>query len=157
MKVGIAGAGIGGLTLALMLQQRGIAVELWEAVRTLKPLGVGINLLPHATRELSELGLLSALREIAIETSALSYHNKLGQLIWREPRGLAAGYAWPQLSIHRGRLQATLLDEVRQRLGSDSVRTGCHLAEFEDRGGDVFARFVNRKSDATTAAEAGAL
>ena len=145
MKVGIAGAGIGGLTLALMLQQRGIAVELWEAVRTLKPLGVGINLLPHATRELSELGLLPALREIAIETSALSYHNKFGQLIWREPRGLAAGYAWPQLSIHRGEFQMLLLWRVKHLLGEDSVRTGHRAEAFEQDADKVRVRL--RRAD----------
>jgi 5-methylphenazine-1-carboxylate 1-monooxygenase len=140
MKVGIAGAGIGGLTLALMLQQRGIQVELWEAVRTLKPLGVGINLLPHACKELGELGLLPALREIAIETASLSYHNKLGQLIWREPRGLAAGYSWPQLSIHRGEFQMLLLWRVRHLLGDESVRSGQRLESFEQDADKVHVR-----------------
>ncbi|HEX6244417.1 MAG TPA: flavin-dependent oxidoreductase [Polyangiales bacterium] len=137
MRVGIAGAGIGGLTLALMLQQRGIEAELWESVRELKPLGVGINLLPHACKELGELGLLPSLREIAIETGSLSYHNKFGQLIWREPRGLSAGYPWPQLSIHRGELQLLLLWRVQHVLGKDAVNCD-HAAEaFEQRGETV--------------------
>ena len=93
----------------------------------------------------------------AIATAELIYFNKFGQPIWREPRGLAAGYAWPQLSIHRGRLQTILLDEVRRRLGRAAVRTGCHLAEFEDRGHEVLARFVSRKSGAAAASEAGDL
>jgi 2-polyprenyl-6-methoxyphenol hydroxylase-like FAD-dependent oxidoreductase len=137
MKVGIAGAGIGGLTLALMLQQRGIEVELWEAVRELRSLGVGINLLPHASKELSELGLLPQLRELAIETASLAYYNKLGQLIWREPRGLAAGYPWPQFSIHRGDFQMLLLGRVRDLLGQDSVQCGLRAESFEAHGDRV--------------------
>ena len=101
MKIVIAGAGIGGLTLALMLHQRGIQCELFESVRELKPLGVGINLLPHAGREMHELGLLETLMQHGVQTSALHYYNQFGQSIWQEPRGLAAGYPVPQLSIHR--------------------------------------------------------
>jgi 5-methylphenazine-1-carboxylate 1-monooxygenase len=157
MKALIVGGGIGGLTTALCLHEIGIEVRVFESVETIRPLGVGINLLPHAVRVLDKLGLLSRLAASAIATAELIYFNKFGQLIWREPRGLAAGYAWPQLSIHRGRLQAILLDEVQRRLGTDAVRTGCHLAEFEDRGREVFARFVNRESGATTASDTGDL
>jgi 2-polyprenyl-6-methoxyphenol hydroxylase-like FAD-dependent oxidoreductase len=139
----------------LCLHEIGFEVRVFESVDTIRPLGVGINLLPHAVRVLDKLGLLPRLAESAIATAELVYFNKFGQLIWQEPRGLAAGYAWPQLSIHRGRLQAILLQEVQHRLGPDSVRTGCHLAEFEDRGREVFARFVNRKTGATSASDTG--
>src|SRR3712207_4141180 len=105
----IAGAGPGGLALALALQQRAIPAVLCEAVAELKPLGVGINLLPHSVRVLHDLELRDALERRAIETSELRYVNKLGQLIWAEPRGVAAGYAYPQYSIHRGELQMLLL------------------------------------------------
>ncbi len=157
MNALIAGGGIGGLTAALCLHAVGIRARVFESVETIRPLGVGINLLPHAVRVLDRLGLLPRLADAAIATAELIYFNKFGQLIWREPRGLAAGYAWPQLSVHRGRLQAILLDEARRRLGADAVRTGCHLAEWEDRGHEVFARFVNRKTGAPAAAEAGDL
>ena len=85
MKVAIAGAGIGALCLALMLSRRGIECEIFEAVAEIKPLGVGINLLPHAMKELTELGLNAAIAESAIETSSLAYYNRLGQQIWHEP------------------------------------------------------------------------
>src|SRR5690606_11829842 len=88
MKVLIAGAGIGGLTLALMLQQRGIECELFEAARDIRPLGVGINLLPHAASEMQQLGLLDPLLELGVQTSALHYYNRFRQPIWQEPRGL---------------------------------------------------------------------
>lgn len=157
MKALVVGGGIGGLTTALCLHQIGVEVRVFESVETIRPLGVGINLLPHAVRVLDTLGLLPRLAAAAVATAELIYFNKFGQRIWQEPRGLAAGYAWPQFSIHRGRLQALLLEEVRHRLGADAVRTGCHLAEFEDRGPEVFARFVSRQSGATTARETGDL
>ncbi|MCB0089369.1 MAG: FAD-dependent monooxygenase, partial [Caldilineaceae bacterium] len=88
----IAGAGPGGLVLALALHQRGIPVQMFEAVHELKPLGVGINLLPHSVRVLHDLGLEEGLASLAIQTAELRYVNKFGQLIWAEPRGMAAGY-----------------------------------------------------------------
>ena len=100
----VLGAGIGGLTLALSLHQAGIACRVYEAVPELKPLGVGINLLPHATRELSELGLLPALDAVGVRTQEAVFFNSHGQLVFREPAGTAAGYDWPQYSIHRGDL-----------------------------------------------------
>src|ERR1700761_9015953 len=117
MTVLIAGGGIGGLTLALSLHQVGVAAKVFESVPELKPLGVGINLLPHAVRELTELGLHDALARVAVPTAELAYYSKLGQRIWSEPRGLAAGYHWPQFSVHRGTLQLLLLATVRDRLG----------------------------------------
>ena len=104
MRVLVAGGGIGGLTTALSLHEAGIDVVVYEAAPAMRELGVGINLLPHAVRALSALGLQSALASTAIETRELAYYTKHGRLIWREPRGLSAGYRWPQFSIHRGRI-----------------------------------------------------
>ncbi len=116
MKIIIAGGGIGGLTAALALQARGHDVTVLEAVREPRPLGVGINLLPHAVAVLADLGLLPALRGMAVETAALVFANKHGQAIYRDPRGLAGGYSHPQFSIHRGELQMTLWREASARL-----------------------------------------
>jgi 5-methylphenazine-1-carboxylate 1-monooxygenase len=124
MRITIIGGGIGGLTAALALHDAGHEVRVYEAAARIEALGVGINLLPHCVRVLDGLGLLAALRDVAIETSSLSYWNKSGSLIWREPRGVAAGYAWPQLSIHRGELQMILLEAARARLGADAIVTG---------------------------------
>lgn len=120
----IVGAGIGGLTSALCLERQGIEAEIYESVNRLAPLGVGINLLPHACQVLDQLGVLDALLETGVETQELLYFNAFGQQIWREPRGRAAGYPWPQISIHRGELQMRLLDAVQRRLGQDAVKTG---------------------------------
>jgi 2-polyprenyl-6-methoxyphenol hydroxylase-like FAD-dependent oxidoreductase len=115
MTVLIAGGGIGGLTLALSLHQIGIPCRVFESVSELKPLGVGINVLPHAVRELIELGLLEQLNAFGVRTKELSFFSKHGKPIWTEPRGLEAGYKWPQFSIHRGVLQQILLDAVIER------------------------------------------
>ncbi|PLC48674.1 flavin-dependent oxidoreductase [Pollutimonas subterranea] len=144
MNVIIVGAGIGGLTLALMLNQKGIDCDIFESVREIKPLGVGINLLPHAVTELEHLGLLEALAATAVPTSALHYYNQYGQLIWQEPRGLDAGYAVPQLSIHRGELQLLLAKTVSQRLGGNRLHTGMAFESLTQDAQGVTAVFRNR-------------
>lgn len=122
--IAIIGAGIGGLSTALALHQRGIECQVYESTEVIRALGVGINLLPHACKTLTGLDLIEPLRDIAIETRELHYYNKFGQQIWHEPRGLAAGYEWPQFSIHRGELQALLLATVLERCGPNAVTTG---------------------------------
>lgn len=147
MKVIIVGAGIGGLTLALMLHKRGIECEVFESVRELKPLGVGINLLPHAATELKLVDMLEILQANAIETSALHYYNRFGQSIWQEARGLAAGYAVPQLSIHRGRLQLLLADAVRERLGAEKLHTGMAFESLTQGAEGITALFRDRSNN----------
>ena len=140
----IAGAGPAGLTAALHLHRRGFDVTVFESVTELRPLGVGLNLLPHAIRELTLLGLNENLAAISIATAELSYHNKFGQLIWREPRGRDAGYRWPQYSVHRGRLQMLLLKTAQERLGGGNIRAGQHLDSFEQDDAGVTAKFIDR-------------
>ncbi len=120
----IVGAGIGGLTLALALHQAGLPCRVFEQVAEIRPLGVGINVLPHGATELARLGLEDALAAVAVQTRESAFFNRFGQAIWREPAGRAAGFAHPQFSIHRGDLQRLLLEAVRTRLGADAVRTG---------------------------------
>jgi 5-methylphenazine-1-carboxylate 1-monooxygenase len=146
MTAMVIGAGIGGLAAALSLHAAGIDARVYESVADIKALGVGINLQPNAVRELIELGLGDALAATAVETSELRYCNRHGQLIWSEPRGLAAGYAWPQYAIDRGDLQMILLDAARQRIGADNISTGHHLAAFEQDGAGVTAHFIDRRS-----------
>ena len=148
MKVIVVGGGIAGLSLALSLHQAGIEVRVYEAVGDLAPLGVGINLQPAAVRELAELGLGEALAKTGIATRELTYFNKFGRLIWSEPRGLSAGYRWPQYSIHRGRLQFLLLRATRERIGDDNFRKGMRLARFEQIHDQVVATFENTSSGA---------
>jgi 5-methylphenazine-1-carboxylate 1-monooxygenase len=149
MQVIVVGGGIGGLSLALSLHQAGIAVRVYEAVRDLVPLGVGINLQPTAVRELTELGLGDDLAQIGLATQELSYFNKFGQLVHSEKRGISAGYKWPQYSIHRGQLQLLLLRVVRERLGTENFRSGLKFAAFEQNQHRVTARFQDSRSGAS--------
>jgi 2-polyprenyl-6-methoxyphenol hydroxylase-like FAD-dependent oxidoreductase len=153
----IAGAGIGGLVAALSLHQAGLRSRIYETVQEVKPLGVGINLLPHAVRELFDLGLERQLAAIAVQTASLSYYSKRGQLIWSEPRGRAAGYNWPQFSIHRGKLQMLLLQTVRERLGDDAIVMGHGLEGWREHGDHVEAQFKNRGNNAAVGASGSLL
>ena len=144
----IVGGGIGGLVTALSLHRIGVSVRVFESVEEIRALGVGINLLPHAVRVLTDLGLDDELAQTGIPTAELCYFNKFGQRIWQEPRGKLAGYLWPQYSIHRGRLQMLLLRAVVDRLGQDAVITGHHLTSFETKQNRVIAVFQNRKTGA---------
>ena len=137
----IAGGGVGGLTLALMLHDRGIPCQVYEAVPTVLPLGVGINALPHSMRELAALGLLPRLDAIGIRTRTLTYANHLGQVIWSEPRGLHAGHDAPQFSLHRGRLQAMLWEAATERMGPAAPRVGRRLLGCAPSAQGVVARF----------------
>lgn len=151
MKVVIAGAGIGGLTAGLALQQAGIDVWLYEATAELKPMGVGINILPHASRELIELGLEEEVDRFAIRTKAMNYYTAAGDLVISQPCGRYAGYHWPQWSLHRGELHMLLLRVFKQRAGADRVITDAALADFEKRtDGGVNARFKHRQSGGYT-------
>ena len=141
MPIIIAGGGIGGLTLALMLHQQGIECEVYEAAREVKPLGVGINALPHSIRELAALGLLPHLDQIAVRTRQLTYSNHLGQQIWTEPRGIYAGHDVPQFSVHRGRLQAMLWQTAIQRLGPEAIHPGRRLIGYSQDNDRVLASF----------------
>ena len=125
----IAGGGVGGLALALSLHERGIPCIVLEAAPEVRELGVGINTLPHAIRELAALGLLPALDAVAVRTRELRYLNRFGQVIRAEPRGLHAGHDHPQFSIHRGRLHGVLWRAAKERLG-EAVRAGSRVASF---------------------------
>jgi 2-polyprenyl-6-methoxyphenol hydroxylase-like FAD-dependent oxidoreductase len=147
VKIAIVGGGIGGMTLALSLHDAGLRdVDVFESASSVKELGVGINVLPHAVRELTELGLLDDLAATGIPTAEYVLYSKHGQRIWREPRGLAAGYDWPQFSVHRGELLGILHRAVLARLGPARVHTGYHLARFGQGRDRVWAEFVNRSS-----------
>ncbi len=147
MTVLIAGAGIGGLALSLALQQRGIDFMTFDAAQELRPLGVGINILPHAAGELAEFDILDAIEAVSIKTRELRYVNKFGQHIISEKRGRYAGHDLPQFSIHRGALHAAMLAAVRSRAGHDAVRAGHRFESFEESSSGVVARF--RRADQT--------
>jgi len=157
VRVLIAGAGIAGLTAALSLHAVGIEARLVDSATTLKPLGVGINLLPHAVRELTELGLGPQLAAAGIATAEQAHFDRHGSLIWGEPRGRGLGYAWPQYSIHRGELQMMLLAAVRDRLGDQAVTTAAAVTGFTDRDGAVEVLLAHRSNGRVVPATADVL
>jgi 5-methylphenazine-1-carboxylate 1-monooxygenase len=148
MRIAIVGAGVGGLTAALSLHAAGYNdVVLLEAAREIRDVGVGINLPPHAVRELSELGLDGELARSGLLTKELAYYDSAGQLIWAEPRGLDAGYRWPQYSIHRGQLQRLLVEAVGKRLGQSAIRTGHRATHVsQESAGQVHIEAVDQLS-----------
>lgn len=121
MRIAVAGAGIGGLAAALCLHDKGFDVRVFEAVAGLRPLGVGINIMPHASGVLHGLGLGDVLDDVAIRTRAVEYRTRFGHLIQSDPRSVEAGFDYPQYSVHRGELQFLLLDLIRARLGQGAV------------------------------------
>src|SRR3982751_54778 len=124
MKAIIVGGGIGGLVSALMLHARGIDCEIYEQADAIRELGVGINTLPHAIKELKELGLLERLHAGGIRTYELFFLYRFGQEIWSEKRGTDAGFDVPQFSIHRGKLQNVIFQAARARLGESRFHFG---------------------------------
>jgi len=142
MSVIIVGGGIGGLSLALALFKAGVPCHVYEAAADIKPLGVGLNLLPHAVTELGKLGLLDQLLSLGVETRDVSLFTAHGQLVHREERGRHAGYQAPQISMHRGDLHMTLLQAVIDRLGEEAVHLGHRCVSADQDATSATAHFV---------------
>ena len=146
LDVLIIGGGIGGLTAALQLANAGVRVRVFESAGEIRELGVGINIQPHGIKVLDRLSLGPALAATGHPIEELIYFNRHGQKIWGEPRGEKAGFKWPQMAIHRGRLQGLLLRHALDRLGSDGIYAGHHLASFEQDESGVTAQFIDKRT-----------
>ncbi|GAB2460755.1 flavin-dependent oxidoreductase [Nocardioides hungaricus] len=152
----IVGAGVGGLVTALHLQRIGIDCSIIEAVPEFGPVGVGINILPHASQELGDLGLRAALSSESVLTRETAFYNRFGQLVYQEPSGTAAGYSNPQYSIHRAALHSVLLDAVEGRLGQDAILRGHRLLRFDQDSETVRAQ-IERADESHVEIRASAL
>lgn len=137
----IAGGGIGGLTLALTLHQIGVPCEVIEASHEMKPLGVGINIQPNAVRELFDLEIgPEVLDTVGVQAREWALVGLNGKEVYSEPRGLDAGYNWPQYAAHRGEFHMLLYRTVVDRLGADAVRLGTKVTGYETAGDHVKIR-----------------
>ena len=137
----VVGGGIGGLSLALALHARGLPCRIYEAAPEFQPLGVGINMLPHAIRELTALGLQTALQSHGVEAREFAYFNRHGQAVFAEPCGRFAGYEYPHFSIHRADLHKVLFDAVVDRLGPTAVHLGHRCVAVEQAAAGVTLLF----------------
>ena len=143
MEVLIIGAGIGGLTLGLMLHKAGIPFRIHETAPEIRPIGVGITILPHANKELGALGVVPAMEQAGVVAKESCFYTRHGQLVHKEAVGTFAGYEWPQIQIHRGDLQQILYRAVIERAGPDSVVTGERCVRVEDGADFATAHFVD--------------
>jgi 2-polyprenyl-6-methoxyphenol hydroxylase-like FAD-dependent oxidoreductase len=143
MRIAIVGGGIGGLALALGLQQRGLACEVYEQAQEVRELGVGITLLPHAMKELAALGVQPQLEALGIENLESVFFNRWGQFIYREPRGRHAGYAVPELGMHRGKLHKVLYEAALARLGADRIHLDHRCTGSQQDQAQVTLSFVD--------------
>ncbi len=123
----------------------------FEAAQELLPLGVGINLLPHAARILDGYGVIGALLECGVATRELVYHNRHGQRIWAEPRGKFAGFDAPQISLSRGALHFGLLEAVDARIGAGCVARDRRLTVVSQDGDRVDLEFADASGGAHAA------
>lgn len=148
-NISIAGAGIGGLSAALCLHEKGFQVKIYESIDVIKPLGVGINIMPHSSKILHDLGLGAALDAIAVRTRCIEYRTRYGHIIQSDPRNVEAGFEAPQYSIHRGALQFLLMDAVRERMGDDAIETGRPVVGYSQ--GDAFVEIAFADGSTETA------
>jgi len=139
----ISGAGISGLSLGLTCHQLGIPFQIFEKSQKIKPLGVGINIQPTAVRELAAMGLLNELEATGVKTRELAFFTKLGLEIWSEPRGLEAGYDFPQFSIHRGELQMLLYRTLINRCGTDTIKLGYEVIKSQTKQNKVHVSIMD--------------
>jgi 2-polyprenyl-6-methoxyphenol hydroxylase-like FAD-dependent oxidoreductase len=142
----VVGGGIAGLAFALSLQQQGLLCDVYESVAEVRELGVGITLLPHGMRELAALGLQAELEAVGIENLESVFFNRFGQFIYKEPRGRHAGYALPEIGIHRGKLHRILFEAALKRLGPERIHTNHRCAGVTQTDSGATVHFVDGRS-----------
>jgi 5-methylphenazine-1-carboxylate 1-monooxygenase len=146
-RILVVGAGIAGLTLALELHAIGRDCIIFEATPSIEPLGLGLNLQPYAVASLHRMGLATAFQDASLQPARCIYTSCRGQILHREPLGLAGGFACPQYSIHRASLYDILLHAVQDRMGKDAVQLNRRCIDFTDDGYRVTAHFADGSSE----------
>lgn len=144
LRAGIVGAGIGGLSLALALRERGIQAEVFEQATELTEIGAAIGLAGNAIRDLARLGFLDELAAASTIPTELIYRH------WRDGRRIAAHpvrqgnwyeqrFGVPWFGIHRADLQKIL----SAAFGVERLHLGCRLVNVTERAGEVVLEFAN--------------
>src|SRR5215217_7056940 len=114
LRIAIIGGGIGGLTLAIALRQRGMTAEVFEQAPELAEIGAAVALSANSTRELRRLGVLDGIAAESTEQRELIYRG------WRDGRRIAAFPVHKDLTYHTGSGRWTRIEDswvVDQRIG----------------------------------------
>lgn len=146
-NVVIAGAGIGGLTLAVALQRRGVRVRVFERANQLTAAGAGIGLPANGVKALQTLGLGDGVMRAGMVVERAVILNSRGRQLGPEVdltevyRAMGASL----VALHRGRLHAVLLDAV----GADAVVTAAPVTSFEQDSRSVQVTLAHGQRVAT--------
>jgi salicylate hydroxylase len=138
----IAGAGIGGLTLAILLARKGIPVRVFERAPVLAEVGAGLQISANASRILDGLGLGPEIDTAGVRTGDVRLlDGRADRLIGAMPLGRDAEKRWgaPYRLIHRAALQRILADAAKKD-GVD-IKLGAEFLDFSETGGTVRATF----------------
>lgn len=147
MKIVIVGGGIGGMTLACKLAVGGVFPDVYDSAPRLEPIGLGINLLPHAGKVMQQIGVLDEIASRSVETYESTFFNRFGQHIYSEPAGLRAGYDLPQFSVHRGDLHQPLLSRFTALAGDEKLHLAHRCVGFEQDADGVTVHFRDTVAD----------
>jgi salicylate hydroxylase len=139
IRIVIVGAGVGGLTLALLLRRQGITAEVLEQASELHEVGAGIALASNATRVLHHLGLGEDLARLSTEPAALIHRDgRDGHLVTAHPMGewYRRTFGAPFVGLHRMALQQLLSGTW----GPGHLHLGCRVEGLEERGEGIRVR-----------------
>lgn len=144
-RIAIVGAGIGGLTLGLLLRKHGVDAHIYEQASELREVGAAVALAANGTRVLRRLGLGDQLNESSVEPTDVVYrHWASGKLIASFPMGptYTKRYGAEFFGIHRVNLQRILGDSW----GRDGLHLGARVQDLEESEEGVRLHFAGRES-----------
>ncbi len=139
-RIAIIGAGVGGLSLALALRERGMEAQIYEKTHELREVGAAVYLAANASRFIERFGLGDAFAAVSWEPTALIYRDgRDGHVIARHDETESSAYGAPGYGIHRADLQEILANAV----GHDQIHLGKEIASYAQEGGEVTIDFAD--------------
>ena len=153
MRVAIAGGGIGGLTLARALAERGIEADVYEQAAELREIGAAVALSANGVRELGRLGLAKGLAAISTQPSSLCIRRSDGTLICREPMG--EGNVYPEAfgAAYYGVHRVPLLKLLAEGLDSERIHLAHRVTDAGEEGRLRFENGTEAMADVVVAAD----